>query len=213
MSKTWPWPKPLLADAERVEAEQRAALEAPAKAEKAKKIVEAEAEAERKRIDAKGEADAIFAKLDAEARGQFEILSKKGEGLQCIVDACGGAKEAFQMLMLEHLDNLADASARAISNIKFDKIVVWENGGSNGRTNTADFISGLAKTFPPMMQVMKDIGGVELPESLIKFSGESSDTNGAPSEPNVNSKQEEHTTSHRPTPATTDSTESTGSTE
>jgi len=110
--------------------------------------------------------------LDAEARGQFEILAKKGQGLQSIVDACGGAKEAFQMMMLEHLDNLAEASSKAISNIKFDKIVVWENGGSNGRTNTADFISGMAKTLPPMMQVMKDIGGVELPEALIKLSGE-----------------------------------------
>ncbi len=49
------------------------------------------------------------------------------------------------MLMLEHLDNLADASAKAISNIKFDKIVVWENGGSNGRSNTADFLSGMAE--------------------------------------------------------------------
>ena len=75
--------------------------------------------------------------------------------------------------MLEHLDNLAEASSRAISNIKFDKIVVWETGGHNGRTNTADFLSGLAKTLPPMMQVMKDIGGVELPEALVKFAGES----------------------------------------
>ena len=73
------------------------------------------------------------------------------------------------MLMLEHLDNLAEASSRAISNIKFDKIVVWEGGGKSGRTNTADFISGLAKTLPPMMQVMKDIGGIELPESLIRL--------------------------------------------
>lgn len=199
--------KAALADAQRVEAEQRAALEAPAKAEKAKKIVQAEAEAERRRIEAKGDADAIFAKLDAEARGQFEILSKKGEGLQCIVDACGGAKEAFQMLMLEHLDNLAEASSRAISNIKFDKIVVWENGGHNGRTNTADFISGMAKTLPPMMQVMKDIGGVELPESLIKFSGEGQDENGAASESTTNSKKEDRAAGHRPNPATTESTE------
>ncbi len=162
--------KAALAEADRVEAEQRAHLEAPAKAEKAKTIVEAEAEAERKRIDAQADADAIFARLDAEARGQFEILAKKGQGLQEIVTACGSAKEAFQMLMLEHLDNLAEASSKAISNIKFDKIVVWENGGGqNGRTNTADFISGMAKTLPPMMQVMKDIGGIELPESLIKL--------------------------------------------
>ncbi len=164
--------KAAVAEAERIEAEQRAQLEATAKAEKAKMIVDAEAGAERIRINAQAEADAVFAKLDAEARGQFEILAKKGQGLQQIVNACGGSKEAFQMLMLEHLDNLAEASAKAISNIKFDKIVVWENGGKDGRTNTADFISGMAKTLPPMMQVMKDIGGVELPESLIRFAGE-----------------------------------------
>ncbi len=163
--------KTALAEAERVEAEKRAELEAPAKAEKARVIVEAEAEAERKRIDAKADADAIFVRLDAEARGQFEILAKKGDGLQRIVDACGGSNEAFQMLMLEHLDSLAAASAQAISNIKFDKVVVWENGGANGRSNTADFLSGMAKTLPPMMQVMRDIGGIELPEALVKLGG------------------------------------------
>ena len=164
--------KAALAEAERTEAEQRAQLEAPAKAEKARVIVDAQAEAERKRIDAQAEADAIFAKLDAEARGQFEILAKKGDGLQRIIDACGGSREAFQILMLEHLDHLAEASAKAISNIKFDKVVVWENGGKNGRTSTADFLTGMAKTLPPMMQVMRDIGGVDFPESMINLGGD-----------------------------------------
>lgn len=164
--------KAALAEAERVEAEQRAALEAPAKAQKARMIVDAEAAAEQRMLAAKAEADAIYLKLEAEARGQYEILAKKGEGLKQIVEACGGANPAFQMLMLEHLDNLAEASAKAISNIKFDKVVVWENGGANGRSSTADFLSGMAKTLPPMMQVMKDIGGVELPASLVKFTGE-----------------------------------------
>ena len=172
--------KAALAEAERVEAEQRAQLEAPAKAEKARVVVDAQAEAERKRIDAQAEADAIFVKLDAEARGQFEILAKKGDGLQRIVDACGGSKEAFQILMLEHLDHLAEASAQAISNIKFDKVVVWENGGKNGRTNTADFLSGMAKTLPPIMQVMRDIGGIELPESIIKVSGDNDSNDQLP---------------------------------
>ena len=164
--------KAALAEAERVEAEQRAKLEAPAKAQKARVIVDAEAAAETRRLQARAEADAIFMKLDAEARGSYEILAKKGEGLQRIVEACGGSHQAFQLLMLEHLDNLADASSRAISNIKFDKVVVWDGGGNGtGRSATADFLSGLAKTMPPMMQVMKDIGGVELPESLVKLSG------------------------------------------
>jgi flotillin len=169
--------KAALAEAERVEAEQRAKLEAPAKAQKARVVVDAEAAAEKRRIEAQAEANAIYVKLEAEARGQYEILAKKGEGLKQIVQACGGSTQAFQMLMLEHLDNLADASARAISNIKFDKVVVWEGGGQNGRSSTADFLNSMAKTMPPMLQVMRDIGGVELPESLVKLGADQA--NGA----------------------------------
>ncbi len=160
--------KAALAEAERVEAEQRAKFEAPAKAQKARILVDAEAESEKRRLEAQGEAAAIFAKLEAEARGQYEILAKKGEGLKLIVEACGGAQQAFQLMMLEHLDKLAETSAKAISNIKFDKIVVWENGGANGRSNTADFLHKMSGTLPPMLQVMRDIGGVEIPESLAK---------------------------------------------
>ena len=163
--------KAALAEAERIEAEKRAALEAPAKAEKAKMIVDAEAEAQRRRIEAEGQAAAIYAKLEAEARGQFEILAKKGDGLQRIIEACGGSQQAFQLLMLEHFDHLVEASAMAISNIKFDKVVVWEGGQSSGASATANWLQNLARTLPPMMQVMKDIGGVEFPETLAQFTG------------------------------------------
>lgn len=172
--------KAALAEAERVEAEERAKLEAPAKAQKARILVDAEAEAEKRRLEAQGEAAAIYAKLEAEARGQYEILAKKGEGLKQIVEACGGAQQAFQLMMLEHLDTLAETSAKAISNIKFDKIIVWENGGQNGRSNTADFLHKMAGTLPPMMQVMRDIGGVEIPESLAKLVGEAEAKSDAP---------------------------------
>ncbi len=163
--------KAAMAEAQRIEAERRAALEAPAKADKAKIQVEAEAEAAKRRIEAEGEASAIFAKLEAEARGNYEILAKKGEGLQRIIDACGGAQQAFQMLLLEHFDNLVDASAKAISNIKFDKVVVWEGNGQNGTSATANWLHNMARTLPPMMQVMKEIGGVEIPETLAKVAG------------------------------------------
>ena len=124
--------KAALAEAEKIEAEKRAVLEAPAKAEKAKMIVDAEAAAERVKLEAQAQAATIYAKLEAEARGQYEILAKKGEGLKKIIEACGSAQAAFQLLMLEHMDALAEASAKAISNIKFDKVVVWEGGGANG---------------------------------------------------------------------------------
>ena len=73
----------------------------------------------------------------------------------------------------ELMDALAQASAQAISNIKFDKVVVWEGGGANGdQSKTAAFLRDMARVMPPMMQVMKDIGGVEVPEYLAKLTGD-----------------------------------------
>jgi flotillin len=171
--------KTALAEAERVEAEKRAELVSPATAQKAKLIVEAEAEAERLRIDAKAQAEAIFLKLDAEARGQFQLLEKKAQGMRLMVEAAGGSQQAFQMLMLEHIDHLAETGAKAISNIKFDKIVVWDGGNANANLNgaagggsggggganaTANFIRGVASALPPAMHMMRDIAGVDLPK-------------------------------------------------
>lgn len=151
------------------EAEKRAELEAVAKAEKAKQIVDAEARAERIRIEAEGQAKAIFAKLEAEAKGDFEKLKKKGDGLKAIVDACGGSDSAFQMLMLEHLEHLSETAAKAISNIKFDKVIVWDGG--NGSGGTSGFLRSLGGAIPPMMQIMRDVGGVKMPEFFGKLEG------------------------------------------
>ena len=159
-----------IANADRVEAEERARLEAPAKAEKARTIVEAEAAAERQRIGAVAEAGAIFARLDAQARGEYEVLSKRAEALGQLVEKAGGAREAFQLLMVDQIPLLAESAAKAISNIKFDKVVVWEggaNGGTgNGLNGTAGFIQNLAKSMPPMMDVLRSVAGVEFPAFL-----------------------------------------------
>jgi len=154
------------AEAKKIEAEKRAELEASAKAAKAQTIVDAQASAERMRIEAEGDAAAIFARLDAEARGNYEILAKKGQGLREIVESCGGSQAAFQLLMLEQMEALSANAAQAISNIKFDKVIVWEGGDKNGdgTGSTAGFLKSLAGSLPPMMQIMRDIGGVEMPE-------------------------------------------------
>jgi len=172
------------AEGHKIEAEKRAELESAAKAEKAQTIVAAQASAEQRRILAEGEAAAIYAKLEAEARGQYEILAKKGEGLKQIVASCGGAKEAFQMLMLEHIDHMSENAAKAISNIKFDKVVVWDggNGGANGEGGTAGFIKSLAGALPPALQMMKDIGGVDMPEYFGKISDETETAKAADAE-------------------------------
>lgn len=171
-----------LANAERVEAEERARLEATAKAAKATMIVEAEADAERVRINAEAEAKAIYVKLEAEARGQYEIMSKKAEAMKELVAAAGGAKEAFQLMMVEHLDTLAETSAKAISNIKFDKVVVWDSG-TGGKSGASGFLQSMAGTLPPMMNVLRDIAGVELPGYVAKLTDAeppAAATSGAP---------------------------------
>ena len=155
------------AEATKREAETRAQLEAVAKAQKAQTIVDAQAQAEKQRILAEGEASAIFARLDAEARGNYQILAKKGEGLAEIVKACGGATQAFQLMMLEHIEQISETAAKAISNIKFDKIVVWDCGQEGG--GAGGFIKNIAGALPPALQLMKDIGGVEMPEYFGKL--------------------------------------------
>ena len=155
--------------AHKIEAERRADLEAVAKAEKAKTVVEAEAEADRRRIEAEGEASAIFARLQAEARGNYEVLKAKADGLGAIVTAAGGSEAAFRLLMLEHIDHMAEVSSQAIQNIKFDKITVWDNGGENGKGGTARFLQSLAGALPPALQMMRDIGGVEMPATFGKL--------------------------------------------
>jgi flotillin len=161
-----------LAQAEKIEAETRAQLEAVSKAEKAKTIVDAEAAAEQRKIQALAEAAAIYARLEAEARGQYEILAKKADGLKRMVEACGGSQAAFQLLMLEHMDHLSETAAKAISSIKFDKVIVWDSGAADGKGGTAGFLKSLSHALPPMMQIMKDIGGVEMPQYVGKLAGE-----------------------------------------
>ena len=132
--------------------------------------IAAEAEAEKFRREAKGEADAIFAKLDAEARGNYEILKAKGTGFNEIIKACSSdADAASKMLMIEKLEQIVALQTEAIRNIKIDKVTVWDGGtgGENGKTSTANFLSGMMQSLPPLHDVAQ-MAGVDLPDYLGK---------------------------------------------
>jgi len=158
-----------LARAERERASQNANIVVAAEIQKQKAIIEAQADAEKIRERAKGEADAIYVKLEAEARGMFEILTKQAQGLQQIVHASGdNARDAVLLLIVDKLPELVKLQTEAIKNIKIDKITVWDGGnGTNadGKTSTANFISGLYKSVPPLQEIF-NMAGMELPEYL-----------------------------------------------
>jgi flotillin len=158
-----------LARAERERSTQIANVVVPTEIEKQKIIIEAQAQAEKLREQAKGEADAIFAKMDAEARGLYEILTKQAEGYKDIVNAAhGDTTAAYQLLLIEKLPELVKTQVEAIKNIKIDKITVWDsqNGGNgNEKTTTANFLSGLMKSVPPLNDLF-NLAGMNLPSYL-----------------------------------------------
>ena len=156
-----------LARAEREKATQQANIVVAAQIEKEKAIIEAEAAAEQLRRKAKGEADAIFAKMDAQARGTLEVLSKQADGFGQLVAAAGGdARQAITMLITDKLPELVKTQVEAVKGINIDKVTVWDGGkGENGKTATANFVSGLMQSVPPLEDLFK-MAGMELPNYL-----------------------------------------------
>ena len=154
-------------------AKEQATLEADiivrAEAKKKEIELEAEAEAERLRRKAKGEADAIYAKMEAEARGVEEILKKQAAGFAEIVKSAGGDPEAaLKLLIADKLEDLMRVQVDAVKGIKIDKVTVWDGGqGGDGKTATANFISGMMKSVPPLDEVFA-MAGMQLPPILGK---------------------------------------------
>ena len=161
--------------AERERSSQYANIIVPAEINKDQISIDAEAEAERIRRIAKGEADAIFMKKEAEARGNYEILSKQAEGFEKLVRSAGNeSRDAVMFLIADQLPELVKLQVEAIKNIKIDKVTVWDSAGGNGGNgpgkgnhSTANFISGLYGSVPPL-EGLFNMAGMDLPEYLGK---------------------------------------------
>ena len=159
-------------------AREKATLEADvlikAEIEKRQLEIVAEAEAEQLRRKARGEADAIFAKMEAEGRGVQEMLTRQAIGLAEVVKAAGGnAGDAIRLMVADKLEELVKIQVEAVKNLKIDKVTVWDGmGGKDGTSSTANFMSGLMKSIPPMSELF-NMAGMELPEYLGKPKEES----------------------------------------
>ena len=175
--RTGPWPRPRWPrrNASRPNAAPRSKPRPRPK--RPRSIVEAEAEAEKRRIEAEGEASAIFAKLEAEARGQYEILAKKGEGLKrdhrrlrrrpASLPAADARTPRPPGRGLGRRRSRTSSSTRSWSG---------RTAAHNGTTQHGQLP---AKHGPHAAAddagACKDIGGVELPESLVKLGATDSD--------------------------------------
>ncbi len=161
---------------------EQATLEADiiVKAEIQKKEIElkAEAEAEQIRRLAKGEADATLMRMQAEANGMREMLIKQAEGFAEIVKSAGGeSSDAIRLMVADKLEELTKIQVEAVKNLKIDKVTVWDGGnaGADGKTATANFLSGMMKSIPPMNE-MFDMAGMKLPDYLGKDKADTENT-------------------------------------
>ena len=167
------------ADAERVRAErdkaaQDADIVVPAQVERERVRTLAEAEADRIRLVKAGEADGQRLLMEAEALGLLALLSRRAEGFGALVAASGGAAPQAALLMIaEQLPNLVAEQVKAISNLKIDKITVWDSGsGGDGQAGTtANFVSGLVGALPPLHEVASQ-AGIKLPQFLGELEDE-----------------------------------------
>ncbi|MCB0805333.1 MAG: flotillin family protein [Bacteroidales bacterium] len=153
--------------AERQRATQTADIVVPAQIDKQKIEIDAEAAAEQIRRIARGEADAILVKKQAEAKGIMEVLTKQALGFEKLVDAANkNARDAAMLMIADKLPELVRTQVEAIKNLKIDKITVWDSmGGGEGTPTSANFLSGMLKSIPPFDEIFK-MAGLELPEYL-----------------------------------------------
>jgi flotillin len=152
-----------LAEQERLNAEEVVQKEI----DRRKIVIAAEAEAARIHKVAQGEADALLCKYDAEARGTKQVLDAKAAGYMELVKSCNGdARAAATLLMIEKIEEVVGKQVEAIKNLKIDKVTVWDSAGGDGKgSSTANFVSSLVKSLPPLQDVAQ-MAGVELPDYL-----------------------------------------------
>ena len=155
---------------------QRLNAEKVVQQETAKRMTEiaADATAEKRRREARGEADAILMKYQAEAEGMRKVLEGKALGYQALIRSCqGDAKAAATLLMIEKLEEIVEKQVEAIKNLKIDKITVWDSGqgGKGDGSTTSNFLASFIRSLPPLQEISK-MAGVELPEYLGRVADE-----------------------------------------
>jgi flotillin len=147
---------------------------------RSEQVIKATAEAEA--VIKKAEADAAATKIKAdaslyaktkEAESVRLLLEAQANGLSRIYDASKTNPQLahFYLALEKGMFNpnglfsvIADKQAQAIRGLE-PKINIWNTGGSQQSSNNySDIISGLAKTFPPILDAVQQQTNIKLPD-------------------------------------------------
>jgi len=157
-----------LAQYERVRAELLASTIVEVEIEKSRRILLSEAEKAEglAKIDVKA-AEILEVQL-AEAKAKKLRLEAEAEYVRQVVSACGGAEGAAKYFLVDKVEGLAKHSADAVKNIKFDKVILWDNGSrAPGSPNPAvQFVTDLVSSVAPAGELVKNVLGVDMKSYL-----------------------------------------------
>ena len=136
---------------------------------KREKVIQAEAEAEQIMIRAKAKADAILLEKMAEAKGIEAVLNAKAVGFENLFKTVGEDQKHLipTMDIIKNLPEIVASQAKAISNIKFDKVTVVDSGKSDG-AGVANFLQSMSKALPAFHEIL-ETAGVDGPAFLGKM--------------------------------------------
>ena len=166
-----------VARADRDRAREYANIVVPAEIERDRVRTEAEGEKQKEVLAGEAEGEAMHARLAGEATGRMEILTKMADGFRDIVAAAGSDPDkAARLMIVDKLETIAQVQASAISNIDFEKVVVYDSGNGNAVGN---FLGGLTQALPPFHEVAK-MAGIELPEFLGEMAERAGKADGDP---------------------------------
>lgn len=123
----------------------------------------AQAKADAALVEARANAQAILLVKEAEAKGLEAVLNAQAEGYKQLFLSAGDNKNLIPtMEMVKLMPDLVAAQAKAISNVKFDKVTVVDNGNGDA---TSGFLNGLVKSLPGLHEIAKNTG-VDMPSFL-----------------------------------------------
>jgi len=124
--------------------------------QKEKVQLEADASLYEETNNAKAAAAQILESAKAEAEGIRLKYEATAKGMEQMVTAAGGAKEAGMLQLVEKIDKLVEAQAEAIKGVEFGKITVFDGSGNGDMASK--FVNSVGKALPQIGSILGNSG-------------------------------------------------------
>jgi len=134
---------------------------------RAEVVVPADAQKQAAILKADGEAQAILKVAEARAKGTQMQLQAEAKGLREKAEAWNAYGKAAQLnLTLEAVKAVAEHGAKSIGQVKFDKVIALDSGGSDGDNAVNRLMTAAPGALVKFLEQMKAATGIDIEKRL-----------------------------------------------